>query len=146
MAMASGVFGPTLRDVWDTSALDVDVDTDTFVMQLVTDTFTPNFNTHDYEADITGEVSGSGYTAPGKAMSGESITIGSGVWTFDASVDTQWTSASISSIRGRVIFDDTLTSDPLILATNFGADYQVTSGTLTIQENASGIWTIDYTP
>lgn len=145
MTMASGVFGPTLRDVWDTSALDVDVDTDTFTMQLVQDAYTPDFNNHDFEADITNEVSGTGYSAPGKDMAGEAVTIGGGVWTFDAT-DTQWTTATISSIRGRVIFDNTLTSDPLLVATNFAADYTVTNGTLTIQENGSGIWTIDYTP
>lgn len=145
MAMASGVFGPTIRDVFDASQLAVNFDSDTFKMELVTNTYTPDFNAHDQEADITNEVTGTNIPAGGATMSGETWTISGGVATFDAT-DTVWSSATGSGIRGRVVYDDTITGDPLILATTFGSDYAVTAGTLTVQENASGLWTFDYTP
>jgi hypothetical protein len=146
MAISNGVFGITLRDILDASQLAVNVDSDTFKMSLHTDTMTPDFNAWDFYADLTNEVPGTGnYTTGGKAMSGETITASGGLLTFDAT-DTAWTSATISSIRGRVVYDDTLTSDPLLLCTTFGADYAVTAGTLMVQENASGLWYVDYIP
>ena len=44
------------------------------------------------------------------------------------------------------VYDDTLTSDPLIAYIDFGADYSSSNGTFTIAWNASGIFTIDLTP
>jgi hypothetical protein len=64
---------------------------------------------------------------------------------FDAA-DTSWTTATISSARAAVVYDDTLTNDPLICLVNFGADYASSAGTFQITWNASGIWTIDLTP
>lgn len=148
MAMASGIFGLTLRDVLDTSGVNVDLIGAGIKMQLVTDTYTPDFNVHDTETDITNEISGTGYTAGGKAITSPTLVASAGVLTWDAA-DTSWTSATFSAVRGRVLFDDTPTTpvaDPLICATTFGSDYAVTSGTFTVQENASGILTIDYTP
>lgn len=142
---ASGVFGITLRDIFDASQLAVNVDSDSFKMSLHTNTATPDFNTWDFYADLTNEVSGTGYTAGGAVMAGETVAASGGTLTFDAT-DTAWTSSTFSSVRARVVYDDTLASDPLLLLTNFGADYAVTSGTFTVQENASGLWTIDYTP
>jgi len=145
MAISNGVFGITLRDILDASQLAINVDSDSFKMSLHNDTMTANFDTWDFYADLTNQVSGAGYTATGAVMSGETVTASGGLMTFDAS-DTSWTSATISSIRGRVVYDDTVASDPLLLCTTFGADYAVTSGTLTVQENASGLWYIDYIP
>jgi hypothetical protein len=148
MAMASGFFGLTLRDQFDPSQIGVNLTGAGHKQQLVTDTYTPNFDTHDQEADITNEVSGTGYTAGGKAFTSPTLNASSGLLTFDAA-DESWTGATISNIRGRVGWDDTPTSpvaDPLTFSTNFGSDFSVTSGTFTIVENASGIVTIDYTP
>jgi hypothetical protein len=149
MAMASGMYGLTLRDILDASALPVDVVSDTLRQQLVTDTHTPNFNTHAAETDITNEVAGSGdYTAGGVTLASKTLTASGGVLTFDAA-DASLTGTTLSSVRGRIVFDDTVTApvaDPLVVSTTFGADYSTSSGTFAITENASGIWTIDYTP
>jgi hypothetical protein len=145
MAITNGVFGITIRDVFDATQLGVNWDSDSFKMSLHTDTMTPNFDTWDFYADLTNQVTGTGYTTTGQVMTGETVTATSGILTFDAS-DTSWTGATISSVRGRVVYDDTLTNDPLILCTTFGADYAITSGTLTVQENAAGLWTVDYVP
>jgi hypothetical protein len=145
MAMTSGAYGTTIRDVWDATALDVDFDNDSFKEALYTDSITQNFDT-DVSYSATNEVSGTGYSAGGATMAGESWTISSGVATFDASTDTSWTGATISSIEGRIIYDDTLAGNNLIVATDFGSTFSVTAGTLTIQNNGSGIMTLDYTP
>lgn len=148
MPMASGFFGLTLRDQFDASQIGANFVGAGHKQQLVTDTFTPDFNAHDQEMDITNEVTGTGYTANGSAFVSPTLTASAGLLTFDAA-DGSWTTATISNIRGRVCYDDTPTSpvaDPLTLATTFGSDFSVTSGTFTIQENAAGILTIDYTP
>ena len=44
---------------------DIDFDTDTFKAMLVTSSYTPNKDTHDFRDDVTNEVSGTGYTAGG---------------------------------------------------------------------------------
>lgn len=145
MAMASGVFGVTLRNVLNSTQLAVNTGSDTFKMALVSDTYTPDFNAHDFFNDVTGEITGTGYTAGGNALTTVTLTAASGFLVFDAD-DTSWTGATFSGVRGRVIFDNTLTSDPLLVATTFGSDFSVTSGTFTVQESANGIWRIDYIP
>lgn len=148
MAMASGLYGPTLRDILDASALPVNLVGDTIKYQFVSNTYTPNFDTHASETDITNEVTGTGYTTGGEALSTPAVTISSGVLTFDA-VDVSLASTTLSSVRGVVLFDDTVTTptaDPLVCAVTFGADYSTSAGTFAITWNASGIFTIDYTP
>ena len=147
MTMASGVYGATLEDIIDNDTA-IDWTADSQVAQLNTDTHTPNFNTHTSETDLTNEVSGTGYSAPGNALDSPTSTATSGTLTMDAN-DEAWTTATFSNAEGASIFDDTITTptaDPLLVTSDFGAAYSVTAGTFTIQWNASGIWTIDYTP
>jgi hypothetical protein len=143
---ASGLFVLTFRDILDSTQMAVDTGSDTFKCAMITNSSTPNFETHDHWSDLSGnEVSGSGYSAGGAALT--SITLGndSGTLKFDAA-DTSWTTATISSARAAVIYDDTLANDPLICLVDFGADYASSAGTFQITWNASGIWTLDLTP
>ena len=48
------------------------------------DTDTPNFDTHDFRADVATEVTGTNWAAGGVALTGTEITVSSGVLTFDA--------------------------------------------------------------
>jgi hypothetical protein len=43
----------------------IDLDSNTFRMMLVTSSYTPNKDTHDKRDDVTNEVTGTGYTAGG---------------------------------------------------------------------------------
>jgi hypothetical protein len=143
--MASGVYGPFLRDaIGNVKAFALNA-SDTVKWQPVTDTYTPDFNAHDEEADITNEVTGTGYTTGGEALGSPTFTIASGVAKLDGT-DVSLGSTTLSSIRGVVLFDDTLSGDPLLCAVNFGSDYSTSSGTFAITWNASGIFTIDYIP
>ena len=77
------------------------------------------------------EVSGTGYTAKGNALTSVTPVASSTTAGWDFS-DTSFTSASFTA-RGCLIFNDSATGDPAVCAIDFGADKTVTSGTFTIQ-------------
>lgn len=56
---ASGVYGLTLEKfLINGAALDLELETNK--VALVTDSYTPNYDTHDFFNDLTNEVSGTG--------------------------------------------------------------------------------------
>lgn len=123
---------------------EVDWDSDTIKVALVTSSYTPNQDTHDYWDDVSAnEASGTGYTAGGATLGSKTLnyTSGSNLWTFDAA-DVSWTSSTITA-RYAVIYDSTGTSStsPLIAYVDFGSDQSSSAGTFTIAWNASGIFT-----
>lgn len=143
---ASGLYGLTLEKIFiDTAGETLEAEDNKTLM--VTNSESPNFDTHDFRNDITAEVSGTGYTAGGAALTGTEITLASGVLTFDAT-DSAWTTSTITAARAAVHYFNVGSSatDQLIYLINFGADVSTSAGTLTIQYNASGILTLDYTP
>tara|TARA_R100001463_G_scaffold48448_7_gene97557 strand:- start:2260 stop:2694 length:435 start_codon:yes stop_codon:yes gene_type:complete len=144
--MASGLYGITfLNALKNDLALDLDDTTaDRFKAMLVTSSYTPNFGTHDFKSDVTNEVSGTGYDAGGKSLSSVTLTQSGGTITFDAA-DVTWASSTITA-RAAVIYDDSLTNDPLIAYIDFGADKSSSAGDFVLTFNASGIFTLDLTP
>jgi hypothetical protein len=119
---------------------------DTFKVAMFT-------NSSSIDADTTGyttsnEVSGTAYTAGGEALA--SVTIGladnsSSVPTaFVDAADTTWSTSTISSARGALIYNSTLSSagtgsttnhaaDPSVAVINFGGDKSSSAGDFTIQ-------------
>jgi hypothetical protein len=144
--MASGLYGITfLNALKNDLALDLDDTTaDRFKVMLVTSAYTPDFGAHDFKADVTNEVSGTGYSAGGNSLTSVTCTQSGGTITFDAD-DVTWTSSTITA-RGAVVYDDSLTDDPLICYIDFGADKSSSSGDFVLSFNASGIFTLDLTP
>ena len=144
--MASGMYGITfLNALKNDLALDLDDTTaDRFKVMLVTSSYTPDFGTHDFKADVTNEVVGTGYSAGGESLTSVTLTQSGGTITFDAD-DVTWTSSTITA-RGAVIYDDSLTDDPLIAYIDFGADKSSSAGDFVLSFNASGIFTLDLTP
>lgn len=144
--MASGLYGITfLNALKNDLALDLDDTTaDRFKVMLVTSSYTPNFGTHDFKSDVTNEVSGTGYDAGGKSLSSVTLTQSGGTITFDAA-NLTWASSTITA-RGAVVYDDSLTNDPLICYIDFGADKSSSAGDFVLTFNASGIFTLDLTP
>lgn len=134
MTMATGTYGVTIEDTYDATALDPNLDGDTMNNVLVTDTYTPNFNTHTASSDVTNEISGTGYTTGGATLTGQTWATSGGYVTADYN-DPSWTTATFTA-RGAVLNDSTLSK--LIAAVTFGADYSVTSGTFTQQLSANG--------
>jgi hypothetical protein len=112
---------------------DADISDDTFKVALVTSSYTPDKDAHEFFDDITNEVIGTGYTA-----GGETVT---GTLTLDNANDkltlelasTNWTSATITA-RGAVYYSSTGTASTstLIAFSDFGSDVAVTSGTLAL--------------
>lgn len=143
---ASGMFCPTFLDILDGTQLAVNTASDTFKCAMITNSSTPDFDSHDHWSDLSSnEVSGTNYTAGGVALGSVAMTSASGALKFDAA-DTSWSTSTISNARAAVIYDDTLSNDPLICLVNFGSDYSSANGTFQITWNAAGIWTIDLTP
>lgn len=144
---ASGMYGLTLEKIFiDTAGETLEAEDNKTL--LVNNSETPNFDTHDFRADITNEIAnGGGYSTGGIALTTTEITLSSGTLTFDAA-DSAWAASTISVARAAVHYFVTGNSatDMLVYLINFGADVSTSSGTLTIQYNASGIFTLDYTP
>ena len=121
---------------------EVDYDTDTIKVALLTSSYTPDQDAHDYFNDVsTYEVSGTGYTAGGNTLASKTATYDSAnnVIVLDAA-DTTWASSTITA-RYAVVYDSTGTSSTsaLIGYVDFGSDQSSTSGNFTITWDSTGI-------
>ena len=134
--MASGLYGETFVNALDGTAA-IDLNSDTIKIMLVTSSYSPDFGAHGHKSDVTNEVSGTNYTAGGNTLGSLSLT---------QTGDTSWSSATITNARGAVIYDDSVTNDPLIAYIDFGSDFSSSNGTFTITFASGGIFTIDLTP
>lgn len=123
---------------------DIDWNTDTIKIALVTSSYTPNQDTHEFFDDITNEVSGTGYTAGGEILANCSITVDNtnNLAKYDADNET-WAASSITA-RGAVIYKSTGTAStsPLICYIDFGEDKTSTDGNFTITFAAEGIFNL----
>ena len=101
----------------------------TFNLAFYTSDATLNKSTTAYTT--SNEVSGSGYTAKGNALTSVTPTLSTDTAVCDFA-DTSFTSASFTA-RGCLIFNDSASGDPAVCVIDFGSDKTVTSGTFTIQ-------------
>ena len=101
----------------------------TFNLALYTSSASLGASTTAYTT--SNEVSGSGYTAKGNALTSVTPTLSTDTAVCDFA-DTSFTSASFTA-RGCLIFNDSASGDPAVCAIDFGSDKTVTSGTFTIQ-------------
>lgn len=146
---ASGLYGLTLeKQLIDTLGLSLESETAVKVL-MCTDSETPDFNADNFRDDVTAnEVSGTGYSAGGNTLTSTEITISSGVLTYDAA-DTSWASSTISNAMAAVGYfarGGADTADELMWLSDFVTAASTTNGTFLVQWNASGIWTVDFTP
>ena len=99
-----------------------DFASDTFKIALYTNDAALNSDTSAYTLD--GEVSASGYTAGGEALT---VTTGiTGGISFVSFGDTSWSAAMTA--RGALIYNDTAAGDPSVVVLDFGADKTSTNG------------------
>jgi hypothetical protein len=101
----------------------------TFNLALYTSSASLGASTTAYTT--SNEVSGSGYTAKGNALTSVDPALSGSTAVCDFA-DTSFTSASFTA-RGCLIFNDSASGDPAVCAIDFGSDKTVTSGTFTIQ-------------
>jgi hypothetical protein len=114
---------------------------DTIKVMLCTSTYAPNQDTHVYkDVSVTNEVTGTGYTAGGVALTTKTLTYDgtTNIIKFDAD-DVTWASSTITA-RYAVIYDDSPASNkPLLGYVDFGADQSSSNGNFTITWDANGI-------
>lgn len=147
---ASGLYGLTLEKMMNSTSLPTNgLESETAVKVLmVTDSEVPNFDTHDFRNDIVQEVTGTGYTAGGNVITSTELTLSGGVLTYDAA-DVSWSSSTIANAMAGVGYfarGGASSADELVFLSDFVTAASSSSGTFTIQWNASGIFTVDYTP
>lgn len=110
----------------------INLTSDTFKVMLVSSSYTPNQDTHTTKSDVTGEMTGTGYTAGGVTLTGLTLTqsTSENKWTWDAD-DVTWTGLT-GSFRYAVIYDDTDASKPLVGYADLG-DQTATAQDVTIK-------------
>ena len=135
--MPSLIYNSAVRDI-ATGA--IDLDTDTFWAMLTTATYAENKDTHTKRSDVTNEVTGTGYSAGGQAITVSVAAVDTAndrvVVTFNA---VSWPSSTITA-RKMVVYKrrgGVAANDELVFVNDFGADAVSVNGTLTV--NASTI-------
>lgn len=121
----------------------------TLKMMLVTGTYTPNQNTHDFRDDLGAtEVSGTNYVAGGNTLATVTVNLdGSGNITIDANDPATWaqSASGFSNARRAIIYiarGGASSADELVAYSNdFGADLGNVAANLDITLSASGIIT-----
>lgn len=125
----------------DLLAGNIDMDNDTLKVALVTSSYTFDQDSHTRLSDITNEVSGTGYTTGGRALSGLSVSIDTGndVAVFNAA-DVTWANSTYTA-RGAVVYKDTGASgtSPLISYLDFSSDQSPSGENFTITWDALGM-------
>lgn len=129
----------------------VNLGSDTFKAALAAASWTPTSayagtSTDARYADLgADEISGTGYTATGQALTSVSLTRSAGVVTFTSAAPS-WATSTITA-KWLVVYDNTSTNKDIIgymdLNTASGSStVSTTSGTLTVNPNASGWFTL----
>lgn len=131
--MASLIFNSFFADV---AKGNIDCDSDTFKMLLVTSAYAPNKDTHAKRSDVTNEVAaGGGYTAGGQTVTvtvtqdnvNDRVDIGVGN-------PAGWPSSSITA-HAAVVYKSRgglASADELVAFLDFGADIVSTSGNFAV--------------
>lgn len=138
--MASKLYGQFVQQAFNK---EIDWDTDTIKVALLSNSYTPDQDAHNYFDDVvTYEVTGTGYTQGGNTLSNKTNTYNSAtnVIVLDAD-DTTWSSSTITA-RYAVIYDATPATNatkPLIGYVDFGSDQSSSNGNFTITWDATGI-------
>lgn len=138
--MANVVFNSFKYDV---AGGRIDCDSDTFYGMVAGASYTPNQDSHHYRSDVTNEVSGTGYTAGGKALTGVTLTQDNtgnqAVWDCD---DVSWPSSTITGGRWLIIYKrrgGASSADELCMALDFGSDFNSSNGTFLAGIDPTGL-------
>lgn len=152
---SSKIFVAWVNDAFEgTTTVDMATGGDTFKIALFNDSITAPDQTVSsansaYGAGVwaANEVSDTTeWPATGQALDSVDMTSASNVITWDAADEvSDGTSATLSDVRGCLIYDDTLASpvaDQGVCFLSFGGANSVTDGTFTVVFNGSGIFTL----
>ena len=138
--MPSKLYGQFLQQALNK---EIDWDTDTIKVALLSNAYTPDQDAHNYFDDVvSNEVTGTGYTQGGITLANKTNTYNSAtnVIVLDAD-DVTWSSSTITA-RYAVVYDAspaTNATRPLIGYVDFGSDQSSSNGNFTITWDATGI-------
>ena len=120
---------------------DADLVNDSIKVALVTSSYAPDKDTDIHFQDISNEVTGSGYTAGGKALANGAVTQddANDRAVFNAD-DLSWPAATFTT-RAGVIYKDSgnPATSPLIAYADFGDDFSLSGEDFTIEWHQDGI-------
>jgi len=125
MAIQGGVCDSYLQELFS----GVHTNTDTYKIALYVSTATLGATTTTYTT--SGEISGTGYTAGGLALSGFSTSIDTGVSILDFTSDAVWVSSTITA-RGALIYNSSK-SDKAVAVFDFGTDISSSNSDFTVE-------------
>lgn len=124
----------------------INFSSNTFKLLLTTTSYTPDVDTHAFRSDITGEASGTGYTAGGNTVDNVTITQDNtnnrAVVDFD---DETFSTVTLTNVDGAVLYKSTgsAATDILICYIDFTEGAQSTvAGNFVVKPSASGVLTI----
>ena len=146
MTVAAGLFALSLEKMMiDTLGQSLEAETHKELLTL--DTYTPDFNLHDFRDDVTNEIVGTNYPLGGVTCTGTEITIAAELLTFDM-VDTVYPNVTIIDAMAGVFYTNVGadTTDQLICIQDFLTAASATAADFTIQHAGGGVFTIDVQP
>lgn len=131
--MASLVYGHCIDNL-NMTAFNFNETSNNYKAMLVTSTYTPNQDTHEFRTSVTNEVGNSGSYTSGGGATTVTVTKDDANNRSDVTFSSvSFTSATITA-RAAVIYRDTgaAATDELIAYVDFGSDVSSTNGTFTV--------------
>lgn len=121
----------------------IDLDSDTIKAMFLTSAYTPNFDSHDFVDDVSGnESSGTGYSAGGPTLANKTVTQDNtnDRAVFDAD-DIALPTTTIANCRYLALYKDTgnPATSPLIALVDLLATKSTSTDTFKVEWDASGI-------
>lgn len=122
----------------------IDLMADPIKLMLVYASYLPNRDFHEVVSHVSGEISGTGYSQGGKALTGKELVQDnqSDSAYFDAD-DVVWENSTITA-NAAVLYKDTgdPATSPLIMYIDFGGPKSSNGGDFIVEWQAGGIWTL----
>ena len=146
---ASGLYGLTIEKfLLDTAGESLEAEDHN--TDLVNDTHAPDFNADDFHADLDNIISGGNYAQ--ETPTSTEVTISGGTLTYDHADSLYDNGGSddvtIADAMAQVFSTNVsgTATDQLVYLLDFVTAASCTNSTFTVHINASGAFTIDYTP
>lgn len=105
---------------------------------LLTSTFPNTLGAYAVYGDLTNEVVGTGYVAGGKEVTGRTSAYSTNDAVLDATADIAWPASTFADVKYIAVYSNGATKSIRAIM-ELATPQSVTSGTFTIQWNASGI-------
>ena len=142
MAITTSVYNTYKSDLFSGN---IDHVNDVIKVALVTSSYSVDVDAHEFFDDITNEITGTGYTAGGVALTSKTVTTddtdNEGV--FDAA-DASWPTATFTT-RGAVVYKVGASdaTSPLMFYINFGQDESPSAANFNVVWSSDGVANIN---